>query len=197
MESVAELESIPGWYAFRPFYERAVATAPPGATLVEVGVFCGRSLADLARMARDSGKNLRVVGVDNFRGSPEFDGMVMWEGRPFGEAPAGALVFECFTQLKAAGVLGGVSLLVADSARAAGFFADGSVHAVMLDAAHDESSVAADIAAWRGKVAPGGWLAGDDLDVPGFPGVRAAVESAFPAFDRDGATWSARRGVQF
>ena len=187
--------AIPGWYAFRPFYERAVATAPPGATLVEVGVFCGRSLADLAAMARASGKGLRVVGVDNFLGSPEFDGLVMWEGKPFGDAPPGALIFECFSQLHSAGVLGDVSVVASDSIRAAGFFPDGSVHAVMLDAAHDESSVAADIDAWWPKVAPGGFLAGDDLDVPGFPGVRAAAESRFPAFGVDGATWVVRKGV--
>jgi hypothetical protein len=192
MEAVAE-QDIPGWYAFRPFYEGAVADSPPGATLVEVGVFCGRSLADLARMARASGKGLRVVGVDTFRGSPEFAGMVMWHGRPFDEAPPGALVFECFSQLHHAGLLDDVALLVSDSVRAAGLFADGSVHAVMLDGAHDEASVAADIDAWWPKVAPGGVLAGDDLDVPGFEGIRAAVASRFPAFDSDGATWIVRK----
>lgn len=190
------LDDIPGWYAFRAFYERAVASAPPGAALVEVGVFCGRSLADLARMARAAGKGLRVVGVDTFRGSPEFADMVMWEGRPFNEAPAGALVAECYTQLHRAGVLADVTLVVSDSVRAAGLFADESVQMVMIDGAHDELSVSADIAAWWPKVAPGGVMGGDDLDVPGFDGIRAAVSARFgAAFGRDGATWFVRKEV--
>lgn len=187
---------IPGWYDFQPFYERAVAEAPPGATLVEVGVFCGRSLAHLARMASDSGKGLRVVGVDSFRGSPEFANLVMWEGRPFGEAPAGALISECYSQLDRADILDDVTLIVCDSTRAAELFADGSAWMVFLDGAHDEAGVAADIAAWGPKVAPGGYLAGDDLDVPGFPGVRAAVEAGLGTFDSDGATWYTRAGRQ-
>ncbi len=184
---------IPGWYGFETFYGRLVAEAPPGSTIVEVGVFCGRSLAALARMARESGKGLRVVGVDTFRGSPEFAGLVMWEGKPFESAPPAALIHECFSQLHGAGLLDDVTLVVTDSVNAARLFADGSVFAVFLDGDHSESALSADIVAWGPKVAPGGYLAGDDLDVPGFPGVRAAVERLAPDFDRDGATWYDRK----
>jgi hypothetical protein len=66
---------------------------------------------------------------------------------------------------------------------------------VFLDGAHDEASVAADIDAWLPKVAPGGYLAGDDLDVSGFEGIRAAVESRFgDQFEQTGSTWLIRKG---
>lgn len=190
------VDDIPGWYDFRGFYERAVAEAPAGASLVEVGVFCGRSLAHLAQMARGANKGISVAGVDTFRGSPEFAGLVMWEGRPFDEAPPGALIYECFSQLHRAGALDDVALVVSDSVRASRFFPDASAFMVFLDAGHDVESVARDIAAWWPKVAPGGYLAGDDLDVVGFPGIRAAVEARFGAgFERDGSTWIVRKGA--
>jgi len=184
---------IPGWYGFKPFYDRLIAEAPAGSTIVEVGVFCGRSLADLAHMARESGKGLRIIGVDTFRGSPEFSGLVMWEGKPFEQAPSAALIGECFSQLHGAGVLDDVTLIVSDSVKAAQLLTDGSVFAVFLDGDHSLSALSADIAAWGPKVSPGGYLAGDDLDVPGFPGVRAAVEQFSPNFKHDGATWYERK----
>src|SRR5688572_26017528 len=91
----------PGWYDWEWYYEQAVADAPPGSTLVEVGVFLGRSLTHLAWLAKAADKGLRVVGVDSFRGSPEFDGVV-WsrdegtgEDTRFSETPPGVLAGHC------------------------------------------------------------------------------------------------------
>ena len=174
-------DDIFGWFDWQPLYDRAVASAPPGSALVEVGVFLGKSLAYLAERARAANKGLRVYGVDTWRGSEEFDGTVWINDRPINELPAGEVLSICYRNLVERGLDDIATLIVSDSARAARIFADESVHMVFLDAAHDEESVSRDIAAWRRKVARGGVLAGHDYPPEsGFPGVKAAVDAAFP-----------------
>jgi len=169
---------IPGWFSFRAWYDELARRAPDGAVLVELGVFCGKSLAHLAKAC---GKRCRVVGVDTFLGSPEFAGMVGEQGGdPWAKWPAGKLAGLAVNHLHAAGVLGDVDLIVSDSAKAARWFADGSVYAVLVDAGHDADSVERDIRAWWPKLAPGGHMAFDDFD-SGFPGVREGCVRCFGA----------------
>lgn len=181
---------IPGWFNYAPFWDRAIATAPAGAVLVEVGVFCGKSLAHVAREALAAGKGLRVVGVDTFGGSPEHFGAAS----NLDELPPFALAAMCCQYLEAAGVLDDVTLMRSDSARAAQWFADGSVWAVFLDADHTEDAVARDVRAWRDKVAPGGWLGGDDYHT--FPGVKAAVDREFGGAASVPGCWWEYRGTE-
>ncbi len=54
----------------------------------------------------------------------------------------------------------------------------GEMDFVFIDADHSEAAVTQDIAAWRDKVKPGGWLGGHDYNKK-FPGVIRAVERAF------------------
>jgi len=180
---------IPGWFEYAPFWERAVATAPPGSALVEVGVFCGKSLAHLARLAKAANKGLTVVGVDTFRGSPEHHG----DASNLNELPPFALAALCMQHLDAAGVLDDVTLIRSDSVRAAKLFADGSLWAVFLDADHSEAAVSADIGAWAPKVSPGGLLGGDDYHT--FPGVKAAVDRMLPGATVPGCWWEIQKGV--
>ncbi len=60
----------------------------------------------------------------------------------------------------------------------AAHYADGSLDAVFIDASHEYEDVARDIDAWRGKVKPGGYLAGHDYCLQ-FPGVIRAVTERF------------------
>lgn len=184
------MTDIPGWFGYAPFWDAAVSTAPPGATLLEVGVFCGKSLAYLGALARASGKGLKVVGVDTFRGSPEHHGA----SSNLNEMPPFALAALCMEHLDAAGVLDDVYLIRADSVRAAELFAAGSLWAVMIDADHSEEAVSKDIAAWQAKVTPGGLLGGDD--VWSFPGVRGAVGRLLPGATvaPDRCWWEQRTG---
>lgn len=50
---------------------------------------------------------------------------------------------------------------------------------VFIDAGHSYHAAKADIAAWRPKVKPGGFLMGHDYH-PKFPGVIRAVDEAYP-----------------
>jgi hypothetical protein len=52
---------------------------------------------------------------------------------------------------------------------------------VFIDGDHSEEGVAEDIAAWRGMIRKGGWIGGHDYDQPGVPGVKKAVDAAFPS----------------
>lgn len=177
-----------GWFDWEPLYDRAVETAPPGSVLVEIGVFCGKSLIYLAQKARDANKNLVVVGVDTFQGSPEFESKVFFNDRPFSQAPPGTLASLCISSLTEYGVDGDAVLMVTDSVKAARLFAPGSIHMAFIDAAHDEESVAADIRAWWPKVGPGGILAGHDYWE--FPGVKSAVDRLIPdAVTFEDRTW--------
>jgi len=56
---------IPGWSGFLEIYDLAVDEAPQeGGVIVELGVAFGRSLAYLSRRVIDSGKKIKIYGVD-------------------------------------------------------------------------------------------------------------------------------------
>jgi hypothetical protein len=66
------------------------------------------------------------------------------------------------------------------SVAAADLFADASLAWVHIDARHDYESVVADINAWAPKIAPGGWLSGDDYHDEWWPGVVRAISDTLP-----------------
>lgn len=69
---------------------------------------------------------------------------------------------------------------VEDAIEAAANFPDGHANFIILDAAHEEKDVRAELEAWLPKLAPGGYLLVHDYDAedaPNFyPGVKAAVD---------------------
>jgi GT2 family glycosyltransferase len=167
-------ESIPGAFDFQDVYRDAVAAAPRGGTLVEVGCYFGRSLAFLAGTARQSGKGLRVWGVDWGKGSPESPGQLA-EARSLG----GTFAAKLTENIARAGLADDVRLLIADSAEAAARFNDQSLDFVFLDAGHAAAAVLRDLVAWWPKVRPGGTLAGHDYDNGEWPAVGPVVRSFF------------------
>lgn len=93
------------------------------------------------------------------------------------------------------------TILKMGSVEAASQFDDGSLDLVFLDADHSYEGVRADIAAWAGKVRPGGWLSGHDYrsDYPDadFSGVDRAVDEWATATGRvivqgQNTTWFAQ-----
>lgn len=75
------------------------------------------------------------------------------------------------------------AVMIADLGVAAAGMADGTLEFVFCDADHSAEGTLEAIDAWWPKLRPGGLLAGHDLDYPGFPGVRQAVEET--AFRRN------------
>jgi predicted O-methyltransferase YrrM len=168
MRSYATIE---GWFNFHALYDEQVRRARPGAVLVEVGCWLGRSLVYLAQAAQAAGKSLSIYGVEHGLGSPEHAGRVA--------AAGGTIVGALARNLIECGVDRTVTLIVAPSVRAAGLFAPGSVDFAFIDAGHDYASVLSDLAAWWPRVRPGGALAGHDYGDPAWPEVARAVHDFF------------------
>lgn len=70
------------------------------------------------------------------------------------------------------------SVMAMTTAEASRMVSDGLLDFVFIDADHSYAAVVDDIARWRPKVKPGGWLGGHDYS-PKFPGVIQAVKEAF------------------
>jgi len=153
-------------------YRWLVGQLHDGETLVELGVWVGRSLCSVAHLIR--AKHLHVVAVDTFTKTterfkqtitrPQMDVFVENMER-FGVTP------ECVQM---------ASHLAAPLVREAGL--------VFIDAAHDYASVMRDIEAWRGKSRI---IAGHDYAMPQF-GVKRAVDEVFPEARVRGNIWTVR-----
>jgi predicted O-methyltransferase YrrM len=178
---------IPGYSGFLWLYDDFVKTSAGGEVVVEVGVALGHSIAHLARRALDAGRPIEIWAVDPWGGYAR-NGE---QQEKLGDARRGdfSLFLDMMTK-HAPDELDMLRVVRADSVRAARLFRKHSVDLVMIDAAHDEASVAADIEIWQSRVRPGGLLAGDDHE-PHYPGVQAACLQAFgpSGYSVTGSTW--------
>jgi len=162
---------VHGWFDFRDVYDYFAKEIPSDGTFIEVGSWKGKSIIYLAQRCQDIGKSCTLYAVDTFQGDAET-----------GKAD----VYQEFKKnLKSAIVAFDVETVVMPSIEAAEKF-KGEHDIIFLDAAHDEASVTADIAAWLPKVKPGGILAGHDADAPG---VIAALATHKLQIQRIGRCW--------
>jgi cephalosporin hydroxylase len=183
---------IPGWMDYEDVYDEAVRRAPSGATLVEIGVGFGRSLAYLAEASRRANKRFRIVGVDPLVDDWGSEHPTWGAEHAAWARSLGGPVNALFASLRehAPCVLEDLHLLRCRSLEAARIFADGSVHFVFVDGNHHYEHVLADFRAWWPKlVRPGGMMAGHDWTRE-FPGVERAVSEFF-------ALVPERRGTSF
>lgn len=180
MSKTARWQDIPGWFRWRDAQEEAVAQFPDGSMFVEVGNYMGKSLCSLAEIVSAEDRDIAIVGVDWCQGSgPEGRGNIDAHGAAVAEG-GGTFAGLLHRNIIACGFADNVQLVVGGSVPSARLFADGSLAWVHLDARHDYENVAADIAAWKPKVAEGGWLSGDDYDAVQWPGVFTAVGDLLP-----------------
>jgi predicted O-methyltransferase YrrM len=150
-EVFASLREVQGWmtkYQARRLWDRASALAP-GARIVEIGSYHGRSAIVLATAATDG---VEVIAIDphggNDRGPQEFEG----------EADDGQRDHETFVDnLKRAGVIERIRHIRKASQDATGDV-PGQVEVLYIDGAHRYHPAKADIERWGAKVAPGGTL---------------------------------------
>lgn len=177
---------IQGWFDYSNIYERAVTDAKPGDTLIELGVWKGRSLCYLATLAKQANKNLRVIGIDRWQHT-EWDGYqsIINIDREKGEMRSP--LEQCRDNLKAHGVDGFAELIISDSIEAAKLFKDESVRFIFVDDTHNSEHVERELNAWLPKIIPGVWIAGHD-----YPGsIEAGVKAVFPHAVQDGSSWVA------
>ena len=88
---------------------------------------------------------------------------------------------------KACGVRDKIHVLSCRSWEAAGFFDDGEVDMVWVDASHEFTGAKADLDAWWAKVKPGGFLAGHDYSEAG---VALAVDRFCFAASKTPTVWN-------
>lgn len=179
-------EQVTGWFDFDDLYREAVERVEHQGKFVEVGAFHGKSTAFMAVEIANAHKPIEFYVVDPWE-DPEEETLhrldaVRWRS------------FDIFIGHMAEGdVLDVIRPLRLKSIDAARIFDDGSLDFVFIDAAHDEASAAADIAAWWPKIKSGGVLAGHDY-ASWAPGVVAAVDRAFGVqFERRNNSWLKRK----
>jgi predicted O-methyltransferase YrrM len=160
----AEWNRISGWFNLSKAIavQQRVKTLPPGAVLVELGSFHGRSSVAIAAVMPE-GAVLHCV--DHFQGSAEHHQL----GLSVSDMQSVLL-----RNLESFGVRDRVRVHAMGTLEAARLVADASVDFLLLDASHDLESVMADLAAWHPKLKSGGLLFCDDYD-PHWPGVMEAV----------------------
>ena len=185
------IDQIRGWGAFDWLYSEWAASAEDGDVFVEIGIFCGKSIAFLARELINRGRKCRVIGIDpwiddanNPHDYDHEDGLHRtWgaEHAPWCRSVGGPvnamfasmhvhakeeLEYVQMWRMTSAEAYPSVKRIVAGGAR---------VRGVLIDGDHAYRAVADDIMLYRPLTKV---IAGDDY-AHNFPGVRRAVHEAF------------------
>lgn len=157
---------------------RDAAAAVPGAPLLEVGSYCGKSSIYLGAAARDG--DTVLVAVDHHRGSEE--------NQPGWECHEPDLVDPAVGRMDTlpifrrtvhdAGLEGTVVALVGDSPTVARFWTTPCA-LVFIDGGHGAEPAATDFRVWTPHVAPGGFLAIHDVFPDPADGGRAPYEQIY------------------
>lgn len=190
-----------GWNSNHPYLSRAIDDLKPRVA-VEIGVWKGLSVLAMAERMRDMGVDGVVIAIDTFLGSSEHWLQRKWfERLPFRNGhPA---LFETFVaNVFERGLQDYVLPLPMDAANAAMIFEALKINVdlIHLDAAHDFTSVSADLARWWPLLREGGVLLGDDYFPNGqhWPGVRDAFRTFFQSGDLEndgGKCWVRKEGT--
>ena len=167
---------IPGFFDYENLYSEIAFSLPNNSVVVEVGVYCGRSLAYYISQMQLAKKSHSVYAVD------------VWINN------YGRFLEYAFNS----GINKYITPVRADSVIASYGFADNSVDFCFIDADHRYKYVKADILAWLPKVKESGILAGHDLDAKQCGGVRKAVEEVLGkgTFSKWGRSWVFKKGYQ-
>lgn len=184
---------IQGWFSSESFYREMVRRCPDGGTMVEVGVWKGRSLCCLLVEAKNSGKIIHILGIDHWQGSKD-------EPDLLNEAKTTNIHAICHANIKRGDYTTQdgfplCRLRTVGSPTAAGLSDDQSIDFVFIDGSHDYDSVAADIAAWLPKIKPGGIIGGHDA---GYASVAKAYGEAFHEVEIiEGCWWHIVEAAEF
>ena len=175
---------LSGWFTEveAEVYRSLVGTIRSG-TVVEVGVWKGRSMSAILDVCR-ANRN-RLYAVDTWKPDLRDAG--------YQEAAVRDILAVFKENLRLLGHQATVEILQEDSAQACDHFADRSIDLVFVDADHSYEAVRKDLAAWLPKVAVHGVLCGHDYTTR--PGVRRAVDEMFGASASlpGGSIWAVRK----
>ena len=163
---------------------RLIRTAKrPGCRMAEIGSWLGTGSTRVFQDELRDCPGSRLLCVDTWQGSANVD-----HHRDF---LAHYDVFGTFRRnVEEARSIVDVQALMSSSVAAAALIADRVFDLVFIDADHGYRSVAADIAAWRPKIRPGGLLCGHDCETRLTSANRAKIEANC---DRDAITGDGTR----
>ena len=190
----------PTYFRYPLFYSSMVKRFPSNSHFVEVGCFLGKSTSYMCVEIANSNKKIQFDVIDHWDATllpvkgddSEFEdttgaGFIIPEStrQMFKKAEATLQhyqdipaiqenkFYEAFLDnMKDLIDLGLCNPIKSLSVNAAKLYEDKSLDFVLIDGAHDYTSVCNDIEAWLPKVKSGGVLAGDDWP---YPGIQAAV----------------------
>lgn len=143
------------------------AAVPATQSIVELGVFCGRTALQMAWGAQ-AGHGAHVWGIDAW----DLDGNVY--GPPFTDPATRERAYQNITDL---GFDPHVSLVQAFSVDIANDWGALPVGLLFIDADHSAEGARRDITSWAPNLAPGAVIAVDDYGHPDWPGVAEAVDA--------------------
>lgn len=196
----AQAEAAPGFLpateglALYQAAERAAA-AVPGAPLVEIGSWCGKSTLYLGAAA--AGHATLVFAVDHHRGSEEHQPGWEWHDPTLVDPGAGVIdTLPAFRRtVRSAGLESTVVAVVGESAAVARCWGTPAA-LVFIDGGHGPVPAHADYEGWAPHVAPGGFLAIHDVFPDPADGGRPPYEiyrrAQADGFNEVGATGSLR-----
>jgi predicted O-methyltransferase YrrM len=159
------------------------ARSVPGAPLLEVGSYCGKSSIYLGAAARQG--DTVLVAIDHHRGSEENQPGWEWHEPDLVDPELGVMdTLPWFRRtVHRAGLEGSVVALVGDSPTVARFWSTPCA-LVFIDGGHGEEPAATDYELWTPHVAPGGLLAIHDVFPDPADGGRPPYERIYlPALD--------------
>jgi hypothetical protein len=166
---------IQGWNSTHRWLGEAISEVRPK-VVVEIGVWKGASVINMAGWMRDLGLNAVVIAVDTWLGSAEH-----WGSDEYAK-DLPSLYPQFLTNIMNADLAQYVVPLRLDSLNAARLLRRLEIvpEVIHLDAGHDYNSVFADLTEWWPTIAPGGIYLGDDYYLDGnFPAVRIATDQFF------------------
>lgn len=171
-------KDIQGWFDFAAVYDRIISEIEPGAQLVEVGAWMGKSTAYIANEIRKSEKPIKFYVVDTWViNESSTEQQRKFKGDPYQQ------FLENMIKTNSIDYLIPIRKM---SHEAATDFRNNSLDFVFIDAAHDYESVSRDIMAWIPKIKKGGVIAGHDKS---WPGVRRAIDELIERYEIIGNSW--------
>jgi predicted O-methyltransferase YrrM len=160
-----------GWNSTHRWLAQAIAEVHPQ-VVVEIGVWKGASVINMASWMRDLGLNGVVIAVDTWLGSAEH----------WGSDDVARIYPQFLANVANADLRDYVLPLRLDSLNAARLLRRLEIvpDVIHLDAGHDYNSVFADLTEWWPMLRPGGVFLGDDYYTDGqWPAVKVAVDQFF------------------
>jgi len=167
---------IQGWNSGHPWLQEAIAEIRPR-IVVEIGVWKGGSVAQMALKMAELGLDSVVIAVDTWLGSSEHWTSEEWsKDLPW-------LYHTFLENIGNAGLKGFVVPLRLDSLNAARLLRLLEIrpNLIHLDAGHDYRSLISDLSVWWPLLEPGGLYLGDDYHTVGgnWPEVKQATDDFF------------------